>query len=85
MQDDHKRYNLDRENKAFEFVPNKGLTKREKEVLKNIAIGNKMEIIADQLGISESTIKNHKTRIFKKLHARTAAEAVFYASKQNII
>ncbi len=85
MQDDHKRYDLNGENKVFEFVPNKGLTKREKEVLRCIAIGNKMEIIADKLGISESTIKNHKTRIFKKLRASTAAEAVFYASKQNII
>lgn len=85
MHDENKRYNFNRKNKTFEVAQNLKLSKREKEILKYIAIGNRVEIISQQLGISESTIKNHKTKIFKKLNARTSAEAVFCASQQNLI
>jgi DNA-binding CsgD family transcriptional regulator len=85
MQDDHKRYDFNEKNKAFEFTKNIGLSNREKEVLIYIAYGDNMQMISKKLGISESTIKNHKTKIFEKLHANNAVEAVFFASKQNII
>jgi len=86
MQDDQSRFNFNIENKTFEVAQkNEGLTKREKEILKFIAIGDRIEVISKKLKITESTIKNHKTKIFEKLHANSAAEAVFYASKQNLI
>ncbi len=79
------RYNFNRKHKTFEVVQDIKLTKREMEILNYIAIGNQVELISKELKISESTIKNHKTKIFKKLHANNSAEAVFFASKQNII
>jgi len=85
MQNDNSRFNFNIENKTFEAAQNTVLTKREKEILKFIAIGDRIEVISQKLKISESTIKNHKTQIFKKLHVSNNAEAVFYASKQNII
>lgn len=85
MQDDKSRLNFNIEKKTFEDAQDMVLTKREKEILKFIAIGDRIEVISQKLKISESTIKNHKTKIFEKLHANSAAEAVFYASKQNLI
>ncbi|SHJ99064.1 regulatory protein, luxR family [Tangfeifania diversioriginum] len=85
MQDDKTRYNLNIEEKVFEQVKIKKLTNREKEILRYIAIGISTNAIAKKLGISDSTVKNHKTKILKKLNASTSAEAVFFASKQNLI
>ena len=85
MLDDNSRYNFNRKRKIFELVKNKKLTHRETEILKHIAIGEKTLVIAQKLGISVSTVKNHKTKILKKLNAKSSAEAVFFASKQNII
>jgi len=43
-----------------------GLTKREMEVLKLIAEGLYNKEIADRLTISEKTVKNHVSNIFRK-------------------
>jgi len=51
------------EEKVFESVKTQKLTNREKEILKYIAIGISTNAIAKKLGISDSTIKNHKTKI----------------------
>ena len=85
MQDDNTRFNLNPEKKIFEPVKFKKLTSREREILRYIAIGNNTSSIAEILKISESTVKNHKTKIFQKLNASSSAEAVFYASKQNLL
>jgi DNA-binding NarL/FixJ family response regulator len=54
------------------------LTRREREVLSLIATGAKNHEIAEILGVSEKTIKNHVTNILSRLnlHDRTQA-AVF--------
>lgn len=85
MQDDKTRYNLNIEEKTFEPVKTQKLTNREKEILKYIAIGISTNAIVKKLGISDSTVKNHKTKILKKLNAKTSTEAVFNAIKQNLI
>jgi DNA-binding CsgD family transcriptional regulator/PAS domain-containing protein len=85
MHDENKRYNFNREKKSFDVAKNTKLTKRETEILKCIAIGDRTEVISRKLNISESTVKNHKTKILKKLSARTSAEAVFCASQQKLI
>jgi DNA-binding CsgD family transcriptional regulator len=85
MRDDDKRYNLNPENKVFKPAKYKKLTCREKEILMHIAIGNNTSSIACELGISESTVKHHKTRMFQKFNVSSSAEAVFYASKQSLI
>jgi DNA-binding NarL/FixJ family response regulator len=55
------------------------LTEREMEVLGLMATGYRNERIADQLGITEQTVKNHTRSIFGKLGVHTRVEAVLYA------
>ena len=45
----------------------KTLTKREREVLKHILLGEKRKEIAQKLFISDSSVRNHTTNLFKKL------------------
>jgi two-component system NarL family response regulator len=52
------------------------LTARENEVLELIATGARDREIADQLVVTESTVKKHVQNILRKLHARNRAEAV---------
>lgn len=50
------------------------LSEREKEVLRLIATGRPYKCIADELGISERTVKFHKASACRKLGVKTAAE-----------
>ena len=85
MQDDSSRYDLNKRCLKFIKTQPKKLTPKETEIIKLLALGYRTEKVAAILKVSESTVKNHKTQIFKKLHAKTSAEAVFYASKRGII
>ncbi len=60
------------------------LTNREVEVLKLIAEGMINKEIAKQLYISEKTVKNHISNIFKKLDVNDRTQAAIYAFKHNI-
>lgn len=60
------------------------LTKREIEVLKLIAEGMLNKEIAKALYISEKTVKNHISNIFKKLNVSDRTQAAIYAFKHNI-
>jgi len=62
-----------------------GLTKRENEVLEQIAFGKTNQEVADTLFISIKTVETHKTSILEKLGLRNTAELVRYAIKHNII
>jgi len=61
------------------------LTAREKEILKYVARGYANKQIADEIGISEQTIKNHVTSILRKLNANARTDAVVRGIKQGII
>jgi len=61
------------------------LTAREKEVLQCIAGGYANKQIANEIGISEQTIKNHVTSILRKLNANARTEAVVIGLKQGLI
>ncbi|MEU4602269.1 response regulator transcription factor [Kribbella sp. NPDC023972] len=61
-----------------------GLTARETEVLRLIARGLSNPEIAEQLYISEATVKTHINNAFAKIGARHRAEAVRYAYRQGI-
>lgn len=52
------------------------LTRREGEILENLARGLSYKQIADQLGLSPHTVNNHLRRIYEKLHVQTRTEAV---------
>ncbi len=60
------------------------LTNREVEVLKLIAEGMINKEIAKTLYISEKTVKNHISNIFKKLDVNDRTQAAIYAFKHNI-
>lgn len=60
------------------------LTAREIEVLKLIAEGMINKEIAKQLYISEKTVKNHVSNIFRKLNVSDRTQAAIYAFKHNI-
>ncbi len=61
------------------------LSSREIEVLRLIASGNANKMIADQLLISEETVKSHVTNILSKLGANDRTHAVTIALKRGII
>lgn len=77
-----KRMNNKREDKEVGF--NK-LTKREIEVLKLITEGMLNKEIAHNLCISEKTVKNHVSNIFKKINVSDRTQAAVYAIKNNIV
>lgn len=61
------------------------LTKREIEVLKLLAEGLFNKEIAYKLSISEKTVKNHVSNIFKKIGVFDRTQAAVYAIKNNIV
>jgi two-component system response regulator NreC len=64
---------------------NDGLTPREVEVLRLIALGYTSVEIAPKLGISSRTVESHRARIYKKLGAATRAELVSYALGRGLL
>ncbi len=60
------------------------LTDREIEVLKRIAKGYTNKQIAMQLFLSEKTIKNYATSIYRKLEVRDRVQATLYAIRHDI-
>ncbi|HOM03088.1 MAG TPA: response regulator transcription factor [Acetivibrio sp.] len=64
--------------------PENNLTPRELEVLELIAQGLINKEIAKRLFISEKTVKNHVSNIFKKLNVSDRTQAAIYAYKHNI-
>ncbi|MFB7911395.1 LuxR C-terminal-related transcriptional regulator [Kitasatospora sp. NPDC059146] len=59
--------------------PLTGLNPRELEVLQHLVQGHRNRVIANQLGISEHTVKFHVARILKKLNADSRGEAAALA------
>ncbi|MFJ8695081.1 response regulator [Streptomyces roseolilacinus] len=62
-----------------------GLTPREREVWRLIAGGSDNTEIADRLGVSASTVKNHITGLFAKLRVRDRAQAVIAAYETGLV
>ncbi|MDK2807640.1 MAG: hypothetical protein PWP24_373 [Clostridiales bacterium] len=61
------------------------LTKRELQVIELLGEGLYNKEIAERLFISEKTVKNHVSSIFKKIGVTDRTQAVVYAIKNNII
>lgn len=61
------------------------LTKREQEVLIQVANGMFNKEIAILLNISERTVKNHISNIFKKIDVSDRTQAAVFAIKNNLV
>lgn len=61
------------------------LTKREVEILAQVASGMFNKEIANNLSISERTVKNHISNIFKKIDVSDRTQAAVFAIRNNII
>jgi DNA-binding NarL/FixJ family response regulator len=64
--------------------PPDGLTRRELEVLRQIAAGRSNKEIASELFLGEATVKTHVNRIFAKTKSRDRAQAVAYAHRHGL-
>ena len=62
-----------------------GLTNREFEVLQGVCQGLSNQELAKSLFLSEKTVKNHLTNIFRKIGVNDRTQAVLYAIRNKIV
>jgi NarL family two-component system response regulator LiaR len=70
--------------RAKEPIPG-DLTERELEVLRLIARGRSNRQIAEELVISEKTVKTHVSNILSKLHLADRTQAAIYALREGLV
>lgn len=63
----------------------KAITKRERQVLQLIAAGMLNKEIAIELDISEKTVKNHISSLFRKINVSDRTQAAVFAIKKNLV
>ena len=68
-----------------EHMSDESLTRREIEVLEQVAGGNRNKDIGERLFISEETVKVHVKHIMDKLGARDRTQAIAIAVRRGII
>ena len=61
------------------------MTKRELDVLKLLAVGMFNKEVGKRLEISERTVKNHVSNIFKKLGVTDRTQAAVFAIRNNLV
>lgn len=76
---------LDEHRKGLKKSPDKGLSIREEEVLKEVARGMTNKEIADRLNISMNTVMSHRKNITSKLNIKTVSGLTFYALINGLI
>ncbi|BAS27254.1 response regulator [Limnochorda pilosa] len=70
---------------ALPPAPAETLTAREREVLELVSQGATNQQIADELHISENTVRNHLRNVLSKLHMNNRTQAAAYALRQGWI
>lgn len=60
------------------------LTERETEILSFVVSGKLNKQTASELGIVENTVKVHRRRVMRKMHAESVAELVVMTQKLNL-
>ena len=71
--------------KSEDSLKLENLTDREIEVLKLLAVGMYNKEIAEGLEISERTVKNHVSNIFKKLDVTDRTQAAVFAIRNGLV
>jgi DNA-binding NarL/FixJ family response regulator len=61
------------------------LTRREREIVRHVALGLRNAEVAQRLGITEVTVKTHLNNVFQKLGLRDRVELALYAVRTGII
>ncbi|HXS67917.1 MAG TPA: response regulator [Candidatus Polarisedimenticolia bacterium] len=61
------------------------LTERESEILAFVVSGKLNKQTAYELGIVENTVKVHRRRVMRKMHAESVAELVLMTQKLNLV
>jgi DNA-binding NarL/FixJ family response regulator len=61
------------------------LTPRERQVLKLVAEGSSNKQVANILKLSVKTVKTHRTAMMKKIGAKSTAEIVLYAIRNELV
>lgn len=64
--------------------PKQTLTRREREIVRQVAVGLRNCEIGTALGISEQTVKTHLGRIFRKLGVRDRLVLALYAGRHGL-
>jgi DNA-binding NarL/FixJ family response regulator len=64
---------------------NLNLTRREMDVLEMLVKGNSNRDMAEAMFISEKTVKNHLTSIFRKLGVKDRTQAAVFAIRHKIV
>ncbi len=65
--------------------PHDGLTAREREVLRRLALGLTNREIGDALCISEETVKTHVASVLGKLQVENRAQAIVQALRRGLV
>ncbi len=78
-------YNSKLINLESDYSKIESLTKRELDVLKSLALGMYNKEIAIKLEISERTVKNHVSNIFKKISVSDRTQAAVFAIRNNLV
>jgi DNA-binding NarL/FixJ family response regulator len=68
-----------------EHISADALSEREIEVLRSVARGNANKVVADELNITEETVKGHMKKILSKLGANDRTHAVLIAMKRGFL
>ena len=74
-----------REMQQCQHTPLNDLTPRELEVLTRLARGRSNHEIAQELVISEPTVRTHMANILSKLHLTDRTQAAIYALQQRLV
>lgn len=61
------------------------LSRREQEVLEELATGKSTREIAETLGLGDETVKSHLSRIYQKLKATDRVQAVVTAMRHGLV
>ncbi len=68
-----------------EQLPHEGLSVREFEVLKHLAVGVSVSEIASNLTLSITTVSTYRSRILNKMNMKTNADLTLYCITQKLI